>query len=108
MAQSLPHLRKQQLRLIAQTEKRLGATQFFTRRGYPQHLFWSHGVCARFTGIAPEDAISAVISAKVRERNEAFARIGDHPGFEAVRRCARSRQKLGKFVITAAHEPVSC
>src|SRR5437667_11856740 len=82
LAQACPHLRKGTFRLVAQAEERLAASQVLTCPRHFEDLVGSHGVRARFSGIAAESAIATVIPAKVGEREENLARIGNHSRLE--------------------------
>src|SRR5205814_4410843 len=104
---NVTHFRKCQLRLIAQAEQRLGATQFFAGPCYRQHLIRSHRMCARVAWIAAEDAIPAVVAAEVCERNKNLARICDHARLEAFPSLPCCEKKLRKLIIRGPHQVTS-
>jgi methyl coenzyme M reductase subunit C-like uncharacterized protein (methanogenesis marker protein 7) len=72
MLQGDAHLGKGKLRLVAKTEERFCATHLLSRPCDLQHFLRRHGVCPGLAGIAAKRAVSAVITAEIREWKESL------------------------------------
>ena len=107
VAQSLPHLREGQLRLVAQAEKSFRTAHLLSRSRDFQDLVRGHGVRPGFAGVAPEDAVAAIITAQVRQRDEDFARISDDAGLEALLELQGCGKKIWQFIVRAMQELAS-
>ena len=59
---------------------------------------------AGVAGIAAEGAVSAIVAAKVGERQKHLARICDNPGLEALLRGASGGEEFGKIFVGAANQ----
>ena len=89
------HFRKRQFGLVAQTEKGFGASQLLGLANYGEYSIGSHGMRAGFIRIAAKRAVTAIIAAKISQRNEYFSRISDDLGFEPLLGSDRSRKQVG-------------
>src|ERR1700720_285070 len=107
VAQSLPHLREGQLRLVAQAEKSFSTAHLLSRSRHFQNLIRGHGVRPGFAWVAAEDAVAAIITAQVRQRDEAFARIGENAGLEALLELQGCGEKIWEFIVRATQELAS-
>jgi flavin reductase (DIM6/NTAB) family NADH-FMN oxidoreductase RutF len=104
MAHRVSHLRKQELGLVSQAEKSLGATEFLSLASHGEHLVRVHGMSAGVAGIATEGAIAAIVATEIGERQEDLAGIGDYSRLEFFLRCPRSRQKRRQFAVRTRDE----
>ena len=105
MAQCVSHLGKQQFRLIAEAEESFGTSQLFAGAGDGQHFLRSQGMRSGFSGIAAESAVTAVVAAEIRQRQENLPRVGDDTGFEVFFCGARRPDQRWKISVTAAYQP---
>src|SRR2546423_9792295 len=78
LAQRLTHVRKNQLRLIAQGKKSFSAAQLFAVTRYSQDFVRGHRVRTGLAGIATECAVATIVAAEIRQRNKNLARVGDY------------------------------
>jgi hypothetical protein len=69
-----------------------------------QDFVGSHGVGAGIGGITAEGAVSAVVPAEIREREENLARVGDDAGLESFFGGAGGGQEFGQIGVGAGDE----
>jgi len=53
----------------------------------------------RIAGITPEGAISTIVTAEIRERDEYLTRVGDHSGFELFFCSASGGEQFGQNAV---------
>src|SRR6266404_2774115 len=107
MMQCFSHFRKKQLRLVAQTEQRLGATQFLARLSYLQNFVRSHGVRPGISGIAPKRAVTAIVATQISKWKKNFAGVGDHARFELIFDLDCGLEQFWKIVVTTSQKLTS-
>ena len=62
---------------------------------------------AWLAGIATEDAVAAVVSAKIGQRQEHFPRVGDEAGFEVIPGFPGGGQQRGEILVMATDQAQS-
>ena len=98
------HLREEQFWLVPQAEERFRAAQSFAGAGNGQYFFGCHGAGTRLAGIATKYAVAAIVTAKIGQRDENFARISNDARLKTLFGGAGGGEKVGQFSVTAAHQ----
>src|SRR3954462_11180837 len=73
VAKGVLHFGENGFRLVAKREERFGAAKGLAGTEDLETLVGRHSVCAGLTGVATKDAIAAIVTAEVRQREEDLA-----------------------------------
>src|SRR5262249_35649509 len=80
------------------------ATQLLALAHDRQDLLRHHGVCARLAGVATEDAVSTIVAAQIRERNEHLPRVRNDCWFKPLFQFFREGKQHRKLSVRRAQK----
>src|SRR5207248_791790 len=108
MPQCLAHLWEDQFRLVAKTEQRFAAAEFFSLTRNLQHFVRCQRVCTGVARIATKCAVSTIVAAQICERNKNFARVCNHAWLESVASFSSGGQQFGQFCLARSDPATRC